>query len=208
MRITPHYIRSIHGQLSLLAATYSGAIVLAIAAWSCRSLFFEPYVREKFPPLPGEVAAVLPTIAAGHAPAEALSTAIEPLALEEAKKNMRFGVKEPRPAEVEAARHRLWHGVYGAWIERDNHAADGRIAAILHAQGAPFVLERIRQSLVVGSPRQRRRALDLLGEIPDPAGKAEARSLADFARQRAERRQETALVEQAEATSRKLGAGE
>ena len=40
------YIRSVRGQMTLLAVVFVGAVVMALTAVALRGIMFEPYVRE------------------------------------------------------------------------------------------------------------------------------------------------------------------
>jgi hypothetical protein len=53
IKLSRSYIRSVHGQLTLLGGTFLGAVALAVAALCVRGAFFERYVREKYPPAEG-----------------------------------------------------------------------------------------------------------------------------------------------------------
>lgn len=204
MRIPRKAIRSIRGQLTLLGVTYVGALVLALAALATRSLFFEPYIREKFPPLPGELDHLVERVADGTAGVEQINERIDALAQQEAKRKTPLGSAAPLPGEVQAARERWWHAVYGAWIDTDDLDANHRLARAFLARPGGFVCERTRQTLVVGNADQRGKALQLLA-MTSGADQAAARELCAFARERAARRHEPQFVAQAEAALRRLG---
>jgi hypothetical protein len=67
MRITRTLLRSAPGQLGLLGVLYAGAVVLGVAAWCLRPVLFEPYIRERFPPLSEAQAALARELAGGAA---------------------------------------------------------------------------------------------------------------------------------------------
>ena len=52
MKLSKAYLRSVTGQLQVLAAVFAGALVLAVVTLSLRSALFERFVREKMKPLP------------------------------------------------------------------------------------------------------------------------------------------------------------
>src|SRR5205085_10290248 len=105
------FVRSASGQLALLAVTYVGALVLALGSIALRDVFFERYVREKYPLLDAGLEAAVREMAAGQGRAGGLLA----LAQERAKRQTddRWGERDP---EAEAL-DRVLDTVYGAWIE-------------------------------------------------------------------------------------------
>jgi hypothetical protein len=57
MKLSPSYLRSVQGQMSLFGVVFVGGVVLAVAAVCLRDRLFAPFVREKYPPLDDELAA-------------------------------------------------------------------------------------------------------------------------------------------------------
>jgi hypothetical protein len=192
-------LRSIHGQLILLGGTFLGAIVLAVAALCLRSVLFEPYIREKFPPLPESLETILDDVAKGRRDSDALATAIE------ARVKRLSDPERPRAPDEASARGQVLTEVYGAWIDAPDFDPAGRLARPFFSEYGRFIIERVRQTQVVGNERQRLRALDLLRYAPFAEVRAEARQLCDYARQRAQRRNEAALGQHAQEVLHQLG---
>jgi hypothetical protein len=207
MKLTPQFIRSVRGQLSLLATTYLGAVCLALAAWTCRSILFESYIREKFPekPMPGSVAAAVDQVALGVSEPKSLPPVIDELATKEADRRRPAGATRPAASDIEVARDALWTAVYGAWIDRDNFDPADRVASAFLSEPSCLIFERLRRTLVVGNERQRSRALHLLSLAASDESRSQARALCEYAKERSRRRHEHALVEQAEQVLNVLG---
>jgi hypothetical protein len=194
MKLTRQFIRSVQGQLSLLAATYAGAILLALGAWIFRSILFEPYIREKFPPLKADLAVALLQVADGQADPGTLAKTIDELA-----------EKETRAGDIDSARDKLWAEIYGEWINRDDLDPANRLAGVFLSEQNCLIFERLRRTLVAGNEQQRGRALYLLGLTATDEDRALARQLCAYARERALRRNEPELVRQAEQVLNALG---
>jgi len=209
MKLTPQFIRSVQGQPSLLAATYIGAIVLALAAWYCRPIFFEPNIREKFPALAdartGNLGQVAANVADGLAAPAALAEKIDELATQEAERRRPRGAKKAARADIEAVREPLWAAVYGQWIDRDDFDPSDRVARVFLSEQSRLIFERIRRTLVAGNEHQRSRALHLLSLAATEEDRAQARALCEYSRERALRRHEPDLVRQAEQVLNDLG---
>jgi hypothetical protein len=174
MRLSTAYLRSVQGQLVLLAITLAGGILLAVAALCLRSVLFEPHIREKYPELSRKLEADLK------------------------KRDRAAGdrVRKLSPRELRA--------VYGAWISAPDLDPRGWLADHLLALHGPALLGNIRQTLVVGNAEQRGRALALLGRVSAEDLKPEARRLGRYALDRSRRRREPELARQAEAVLDKL----
>jgi hypothetical protein len=209
MKLTPQVIRSVQGQLSLLAATYIGAIVLALAAWYCRPILFEPNIQEKFPPLAnprtGDLRQVAVDLANGLIPSTKFTKTIEELAAKEAERRRPAGAKKAAKADIEAAREPLWAAVYGHWIDHDGFDPADRVARVFLSEESCLIFERIRRTLVAGNEHQRGRALHLLSLAATPEDRVQARALCEYSRERALRRHEPELVRQAEQILSDLG---
>jgi hypothetical protein len=201
MRLNGPYIRSLRGQLSLLAAVYLGAVVLAIAAGCGRTWLFEPYIHERFPPVPNRLAGPVRDLAEGKSAPEQLEEVIAAVARQEAASE---DAKVRRQQKEESSRARLLDAVYGTWIEDAASDPHGRLAAFLLSEPSGSIIERIRQTLVLGDERQRSRAMHLLRFASTAAVKPEAMALCAYARQRAQRRREPELVRQADAVLQHL----
>jgi hypothetical protein len=163
------YLRSAPGQLALLAVAFAGAVVLAVAALVLRERFFEPFVREKYPPLEGRLRDVAGLLA-GKEIADQQRSELE---------------KEVRetPRGVDA--------VYGGLIEDSDLDLDHRLERWLLRTGRADLLGRLRRTLAAGNERQRAGALRLLEWVAGE-GDDEAIALVRQARERARRRGETA----------------
>jgi hypothetical protein len=164
------FVRSIQGQLALLGLTFVGAVGLAVVALIFRSSFFEYHVHERYPEASARILAMIEGAARASGALEAES--LEPLGTE----------------EREAA--------YGAWIS--DPAADpmGRAAVRVLWTNPDALIRRLRITFVAGNLAQRRRALELLS-YATPEARDGAIALGRFVAERARRRGEWDLVEQA-----------
>jgi hypothetical protein len=171
MNLSRTAIRSVRGQLALLGAAYTGAVVLAVAALCLRSLVFERHIGEKHVPLSAELDALRQDLAAGDAGPERWRRLTE--------------------SERDA--------LYGAWIDAPERDPEKKLARLLLSREDPGTLGRIRQTLVVGKYEQRLHAVQLLALIPADDWTPEAAQLACYAQEQARRRGEPELVRQAEA---------
>jgi hypothetical protein len=175
MRVSTTFLRSAPGQLTLLAILYGGAVLLAVAALCLRSVAFEPFIRERVPPLPERLAELARTVA--EAP----------------------GGKELPPLSGEDV-----DLLVGAWIDEPDLDPQGHLAEDLLARRGAAVLEHVRRTLVVGDPPQRARAVALLGRVTTEELKPQALALCRYARRRAEARGDSDLAAQASATLARL----
>jgi len=190
MRLSREFLRSIEGQLALLGIIFVGATVLAVAALALRNLLFEPYIRDRYPSPPAELAARLTELAEDRAAVEKIENELERLARLRARSEI----------QLLAAREDIFHAAYGFWIERPELDPQGRVAKCFFSAHGQFTIERIRLTLAAGNEEQRGRAVVLLRWAVESDSQAEAIQLCRFARQRAERRYESALVQQADRT--------
>ncbi len=198
MKLNRRFLRSAPGQLSLLGGVYLGAAVLAIAALAVRSLFFEPLVREKYAPIPEKLQEKVRERGAGKIETRALTDAIEKLAQEEADSPPG---QRARPVSAADRAAELAGLIYGNWIDDTGLDPDNRLARSLTATYAGAIRERVRRTLVLGDPPQRRRAVQLLSLLDaEPA----VLELCRFALYRARRRGETTLAEEAQAVLDRL----
>jgi hypothetical protein len=129
-------LRTVRGQVILFAATFLGAIVLALLALLLRERVFEYYVREKYPVL-----------------AEVNRKRIEELSAQD--------VDPKRLDELLGAvgQPDNWAQVYGAWIEQPGLDPDDRLGKRLASAFSDHLPERLKRTLVAGNLEQRGRAL-------------------------------------------------
>jgi hypothetical protein len=179
------YLRSVQGQLAVLGATFAGAVVLAGAAVLLRDRLFEPFAREKYPPLEGRPREVAQELA---------GRAIEQKQKEKLQKEL-----QETPRAVEA--------LYGELIAGGDLDGERRLARWLMGAHRKYLLGRLRRTLVVGDAEQRAGALRLLEVLAGGERDGEVAELVGRAREQARRRGEAALVEQADGLLRRLGTG-
>ena len=197
MKLPRQFLRSIEGQLALLAMIYLGAALLALAALALRTVLFEPYIREKYLPPPTDLKTVLAELAQGSVPMEEFEKTVERLARLQAKSEN----------ALPAAREQLLQAAYGAWMDDAELDPQGRLAKCFFSVKGRLTIERIRLTLVAGDERQRGRVVVLLRWAVGSEVQSEAGQLCEFARRRAERRHESALVQQANETLAVLAGG-
>jgi len=169
MKFTKADVRSVRGQLALLAITFLGAIILAVAALCLRSVFFEAYVREKHAPLPAHLKKYLDDTAAGKAVASAEKLGQTEIGL-----------------------------LYGAWFDDAASDPEDRLARCLISADGRYILGQLRRTLVAGNLTQRTRAVRLLTLITVEELKSEVIELCRYVHERAWRRGELELVKQAQ----------
>lgn len=182
MRLNRVWLRSIEGQLGLFAATFAGAVVLAVAAIALRGRLFEPYFHEKYPAL-----------------TERQGERARELAGEKIPRGRRLELVESLTESPTA-----FEATYGAAIRDADIDPQGRLMAALMEELPDRVLARLRKTLLVGNADQRRRALGYLGRIVPQNRRNEAAELVRAARTRAARRGESELVEEADAALARL----
>ena len=176
MKINREFLRTVRGQLSLLAAAYVGALVLALAALCLRSLFFERFVHDKFAPVPERLQTLAADLAAGRGD----------------------------PGQLRALSSEDVNLIYGAWLDQPDLDPAGRLARDLLTADGARILERVRRTLVAGNPAQRARAVELLGLVDVAELKPEVCFLCDYAARKAQRRGEAELAGQADAVLDRL----
>jgi hypothetical protein len=162
-------VRSVQGQLALLAVTYAGALGLVVLALVLRTVLFERYVREKFEPMPAPLQAAAQRIASGQQPADSV---------------MAFNQKEDGL-------------LYGALLQHGVEDPEHRLADALAHHRPRWLLDQVRGTLVAGSLPQRQRALDLLCSISAEPLRPEMVRLCEFCCQRATVRGEPAMLDRA-----------
>lgn len=172
------YLRSTQGQVSLFAATFAGAIVLAVVSVAVRSVFFERFVREDYPIADDRLINLVTETTRIGAPPNAGNHFTE--------------------EELDQ--------IYGAWISDSIADPDGRVADYLFAVYGRQLLDRIRVTFVAGSNVQKLRAVELIEHAAAGKYRGEALELCQFFRRRAIRRHEPRLENQIDSVIRKLTA--
>jgi hypothetical protein len=190
MKITREFLRSIEGQLLLLAIIFAGGAVLAVTALALRTILFEPYIRDRYTSAPTELAATLTDVAEDRATADDFEKSVERLARLKAKSETQLVVLREEVLQL----------AYGHWLDKPELDPQGRVAKCFFLSHASFTIERIRLTLVAGNEEQRGRAVVLLRWAVGSECQTEAMQLCHFARQRADRRHESVLVQQADLT--------
>jgi hypothetical protein len=191
--IEPERARSVPVQLGLLGVTFVGALGLALLTLCLRSIFFERYVRETYPPLTESAEALMTRLE--HPPAEPeppkpKEKSPEPIPIEEPATNRRFAAD--------------WDSLYSLWMNPPAEPLDeGRLRKLLWSK-PEATLPRVRTTSVVGNVAQRTRALELLSSIPDSPVRDDAVALSWFVRERARRRGERSLFTRADQVYQKL----
>ena len=162
------WLRSVVGQVTLLAGALAGAVVLGVVAVLLRGLVFEPTVYQRLPEVSAEVADAV------------VAFARDPSAT--------------KPAIRDDEREQ----VYAVWLVGDLPEAQlDRVARYLASPAvAVQTLGWVRRTLATGNPAQRRRALNLLGYLAEADDHAQtALALVRREHERAKRRGESELVE-------------
>jgi hypothetical protein len=213
VKITNKLVRTIPGQMVMLAVLFAGGLLLAVAALATRGVLFEPYVRDQSPKPTDIFADELRTLAeAGVSDESKLLDVVDRghmAALDEAEKKRviprwpgdstdaaKFQAQLERRAkgelpEKEAAAVRLAEreALYGAWLRRPDIDPHDRLARSLLSFAGADTLPLIRRTLVTGTPPERQQALRLLALVP-PELASEASDLASWAAEQARRRGE------------------
>jgi len=162
------WLRSVVGQVTLLAGALAGAVVLAVVAVLLRALVFEPTVYQRLPEVSAEVADAV------------VAFARDPSAT--------------KPAIRDDEREQ----VYAVWLVGDLPEAQlDRVARYLASPAvAVQTLGWVQRTLATGNPAQRQRALNLLGYLAEADDHAQtALALIQREHERAKRRGESELVE-------------
>jgi hypothetical protein len=210
IRLPREYIRSVHGQLSLMALAFAGAVGLAVVSVCLRSAFFERYARELHPPLEGNLKDLASRLGqGGPASCDRFQEAVQARAeqLLRAAQQRGAGTLEPdegaglRPdaALVQAyeprAREGLIRALYGGWSADAGLDPDNRMLQSLISCERLLIIHSIQRTLAVGNVTQRTRALEAISLLGKGGFNADARALAERARERARRRGEDVLVQ-------------
>jgi hypothetical protein len=183
----PARLRSVPVQLGLLAATFVGALGLAVVALAVRNVFFESYVRESYAPL-------------SEAP-ESLLTRLERTATPAKRSEDEEESAQAAPDSKELAD---WDALFSLWMNPHPDApSEQRVRRLLWTREEP-TLDRVRTTSVVGNRSQRARALELLASVPAARVRNDAIRLCRFVRERARRRGERDLFTRAEQVFRSL----
>ncbi|GAA4428717.1 hypothetical protein [Bremerella cremea] len=178
MKISKAELRSAKIQGLMLIGVLLGAIGLAVVSLCVRELFFEKYVREKFPEITEKV------------------TRRAQFLVETNPAN------NPNPVE---STEEEW--LYAAWIQDEQLDPQGSLAQQLFELAPEHMLDRCCRTLVVGNIEQRQRALQLLSFAPPQDHVDEIRRLATYAREKSSRREEAALVTAADGLLARLPQG-
>lgn len=188
MRRWRAWLRTVRGQLALLAATFAAAVALAAAIVCLRGAVFERYVRETYPPAGSWARETARELSAPETPPRRLE-AIRAAVIEHAR----------RAREVRKPAQDL-EELYGLWLQEPELDPDGTLAVRLTGFVPDWVTDRLRRTLAAGNPDQRGRALRWLRAIAGLEETAErVRVLAAQARRRAAARGEEAVRLEAEA---------
>lgn len=202
---TRAYLRSVRGQLTLLAIVFAGAVMLAVVAVILRSWFFEPFVREWHSPT--DVAGQLVNdLAGGAAGAEDITRAVEKVAEDMARKDKRVaGQEEEKPEllkrlmreQLPQARKRVLDACYFAWLEHPEADPHDRILKALLEESADDTILRFKRTLAVGNLEQRERLLVATAALARVDRQATLEFLG-ILKARAQRRGEAELTRRAE----------
>jgi hypothetical protein len=187
LHLDPAWARSVPAQMGLLAATFAGAIVLALVTLGLRALVFERYVRETYPPSTEHPRALVERLES------ALSSAGKPAADAD---ELADGPADPQTVALREAAD--WDALYALWMTRPaGGPGEQRLRTLLWSRPAA-TLERIRGTSVVGNLAQRSRALELLASVPASHSSSDALRLCRYVRERARRRGEHDLFTRAD----------
>lgn len=150
-------LKTARGQLLLLAATFAGALVLAVGALCLKSVLFEPCIRHRVAELSDDLAERGGKVASGEQPAESL--------------------KKLTSTQVAA----LYGGLINGRLDDDGN----RLTGSLFEFQSPVLMDRLKITAAVGNPSQRQRAVELLrisGEDNRPRAVELCRHIYDRAR--------------------------
>jgi hypothetical protein len=173
-------LKTAEGQLLLLAATFAGALVMAVGTLVARPFLFEPYIRHRVVELPDALKERGEQVASGELAADSL-------------KNLTV-------AQVA--------GLYGGLINNSFDDGENRVAESLFKFHSEVLMDRLKTTAAVGNHGQRRRAVELLEMSKDePSGMANRSRAAELCRHifdRARRTGDTELRQASEAVLRQL----
>jgi hypothetical protein len=181
------WLRSVRGQLTLLGATFVGAVALAVAIVCLRGPVFERYVREKYP-------------AAGTWAQDAARELTAPETSAERLEDIRAAaVERTRLARETRKVAPDLEELYGLWVSDPDLDPHDLLAVRLTRFVPDWVLGRLQRTLAAGNPEQRGRALRWLRAVAGLEETADrVRALAVQAQHRAAVRGEEELRRQAE----------
>jgi hypothetical protein len=211
------FIKSAQGQLTLLGLTFVGAIGLAVVTVALRSVLFEPYIREAYPPLDKSARQLAEQIADGLAGPKEWEALVadwtEQMTVQELEKMIgperadapglwdRLLEKNRKKAAAQAV-----STFYGYWMLHPDEDPNDRLLVCLLQSRQDETLTCLKKTLTVGDLAQRQRALHG-ATVAAQQTPAEAVPLLRFAHDRALRRGEMALAEQAQAALSQVGKG-
>lgn len=171
------FLRTTRGQLTVLGVAYGSAALLAAVAVVFFTDWFDSGVYEKFKTAPSER---LRKLAADVAAGRNEATAVKDL------------------SETELLQ------IYAVCVDEPDVDPQQQLAAALWRFHGDRLLERIRRTLVVGNPKQRLKALEILGTMPAHRDRMPARQLCEFALRRSRRCGETDIADRASALLRRF----
>ena len=188
------WLRSVPGQMSLLAFVFACAVVVGLLPWFLRTLVFQRFARETYPAFDGYAETAMPVLRRRGSTEDEIDTVLNEI-------RRRDDVTGPQ-------RFLNLERMYGQWILDEDVRRNGLLARRLTATDRrwlrEWVVDRLRLTLAAGNVQQRRSAVDwieaALGEkslAPETA--EELRRMLERARDRARRRGEDALAEEAAA---------
>jgi hypothetical protein len=192
------WLRSVQGQLSLLAFVFACAVVVGLMPWFLRSLVFQRFAREAYPKVEDTYAEkALPVLRRPGSTQAEIDAVLDEI-------RRRDDVAGPE-------RFKNLERMYGQWM-LDEDGTDvrpgGWLARRLTASDRrwlrEWVMDRLRMTLAAGNVQQRLGAVEWIeAALGDEALKPEAadelRRMLERARDRARRRGEDRLAEEAAA---------
>jgi len=191
-------IRSVPGQIAMLGIVFFCSFVLGIVIVCLRVPVFERYSRETYLPLDG-YAEDASRILAGQKSTD------EQVAEVGKRLTERINSAATDPKKTKAQFNDL-EKIYGAWIQDDSLDASGYLVKRLTKLQTEWIFQRLRTTLVAGSPAQQARALVWLRSVAGQNSNDEpVEQLAEYARRKAERRGDRDVLELAEAVLAILG---
>lgn len=168
-------LKTAEGQLMLLAATFAGALVLAVGTLCFRSVLFEPYIRHRVAELGDDLKERGKKVASGKEPAESL--------------------KKLTATQVA--------GLYGGLINGTLDDDENLLADSLFKFHSPVLMDRLQITAAVGNHNQRLKAVELL-KISGKDNRSRAAELCRHHFDRARRTGNTELRKHAEAVLRQF----
>jgi hypothetical protein len=198
------FLRSVQGQLTLLGVTFVGAVGLAILTIALRPVLFESYIREKYPAADVSVIQLARAIIAGQAGDREVLALIDDFAEQLASQEQAKGagpLKGSKKERIERNRPKATAEVastlYGYWMQHgEDDPGDALLRSLLRT-ARPETLYCLKRTLAVGDAEQRSRAVHA-ASVAAAIDPGEVRGLLEYARDRAARRGEASLAEQAQ----------